>query len=142
MDDPAVEFERLYRRLWSGLHRPDESGVSHHDLELLHHVPARGTVDLGTLTRHLGIPKSTASAMVKSLVARGHILRHRDPADDRRLALTLTDSGRACVEDDTVLDVRRTARALAALSLPQQRTLLRLLTRLAEAVDLLPEEGP
>src|SRR2546430_7249713 len=97
------QCELLYRRIWGALNRPDEPDLSQHERQLLHHVPADGAVSLGWLAEHLGLPKSTASVLVKSLGQRGFVERARDSDDERRLAIALTGDGRARVAADTVL---------------------------------------
>src|SRR2546421_6988991 len=91
----AEQFEKLYRRIWGALNRPDEPDLSQHERQLLHHVPVDGGVSLSWLAEHLALPKSTASVLVKSLGQRGFVERARDPGDERRLAIALTETGRA-----------------------------------------------
>jgi DNA-binding MarR family transcriptional regulator len=131
----AEQFEKLYTRLWAALHRPDDPDLTQHERELLHHVPADGGVDLTGLARHLALPKSTASVLVKDLARRGFLIRQRDPADERRLRLVLSNEGRARVAADRVLDPDRLARALARLDPPDRAALLRTLTSLADAAE-------
>ena len=59
---------------------------------------------LTALARHLALPKSTASVVVKDLERRGFVERARDARDERRLAIVLSAEGRARVADDTVLE--------------------------------------
>lgn len=127
-------FERAYRRLWGALHRGDEPGLSQHERQLLHHVPAAGGVPLMDIARHLALPKSTASVVVKDLERRGFVRRHRDRRDERRLAIVLTAEGQRRVAADTVLEPDRLARALAAL--PDARRVA-----LLEAVEALADEA-
>src|SRR2546423_2898160 len=99
----SEHFESLYRRIWGALNRPDEPDLSQHERQLLHHVPVDGAVSLTWLAEHLGLPKSTASTVVKSLGQRGFVARARDPQDERRLAIAPTEFGRARLDRDPVL---------------------------------------
>jgi DNA-binding MarR family transcriptional regulator len=128
-------FERAYRRLWGALHRGDEPGLSQHERQLLHHVPASGGVPLMDIARHLGLPKSTASVVVKDLERRGFVRRRRDRTDERRLAIVLTAEGQRRVAADTVLEPDRLARALAALPEARRVALLDAVEQLAEAAE-------
>lgn len=130
-------FERAYRRLWGALNRPDDPDLSQHERRLLHHVPAAGGVSLTWLAAHLALPKSTTSVLVKSLERRGFVRRTRDPEDERRLAIVLTEEGRRRVEADTVLDPERLRAALAALAPGERRSLLAVLELLARAAEQL-----
>jgi DNA-binding MarR family transcriptional regulator len=127
-------FERAYRRLWGALRRGDEPGLSQHERQLLHHVPAAGGVALMDLARHLALPKSTASVIVKDLERRGFVRRRRDRSDERRLAIVLSAEGRRRVAADTVLEPDRLARALAALPEARRAALL-------DAVEALADEA-
>jgi|SRR6266516_5576757 len=129
------QFETLYRRIWAALNRPDDPDLSQHERQLLHHVPAEGAVSLTWLAGHLGLPKSTASMVVKSLGQRGLVQRTRDSADERRLAIALTGAGRARLAADTVLEPQRLRTALAKLTPPVRQALLDGLAQLADAAE-------
>ena len=139
MNSPDPErFERAYRRVWGALHRGDEPGLSQHERQLLHHVPAAGGVALSDLARHLALPKSTASVVVKDLERRGFLRRRRDTRDERRLAIVLTAEGRRKVAADTVLAPEPLARALDALPAARRRALVEAFEALADAAEQLP----
>src|SRR5438067_752790 len=134
----AERFEELYRRIWGALNRPDDPDLSQHARQLLHHVPAQGAVSLTSLADHLALPKSTASVLIKDLARRGFVHRARDSDDERRLAIALTDQGRARLAADTVLNPQPLAAALARLT-PEVRTAL--LDGLAQLADAAEAEG-
>jgi DNA-binding MarR family transcriptional regulator len=131
----SERFERLYRRIWGALNRPDDPDLSQHERQVLHHITPTGGVALTWLAGHLGLPKSTTSVLVKSLAARGFVERTRDPADERRLAIRLTDKGRRTVEADTVLRPDALAAAMSQLDPSARAALLDGLERLAEAAE-------
>ena len=131
----SERFERLYRRIWGALNRPDDPELSQHERQVLHHVVPTGGVALTWLAGHLGLPKSTTSVLVKSLAARGYVERARDPGDERRLAIKLTEQGRRTVEQDTVLRPDALAKAMARLDSSTRKGLLEGLERLAEAAE-------
>jgi DNA-binding MarR family transcriptional regulator len=131
----AEQFELLYRRIGAALNRPDEPDLSQHERQLLHHVPADGAVSLTWLAEHLGLPKSTASMVVKSLGQRGFVQRTRDTEDERRLAIALTEDGQARVAADTVLQPQPLRAALAKLSPEVRAALLDGLEQLAVAAE-------
>jgi DNA-binding MarR family transcriptional regulator len=132
----SEQFESAYVRLWAALHRGDEADLRQHERDLLHHVPVGGGVSLGALAAHLALPKSSASVLVKDLERRGFLSRLRDPADERRLAIVLTDEGRRRVDAGSVLDLEGLRTALAALAPSTRSGLLRGLTQLADAAEL------
>ena len=113
----------------------DAEDLSQHDRQLLHHVSGESGIPLGMVANHLGIPKSSASERVKSLERRGFLTRRRDPDDERRLSIVLTDVGVARVRRDSVLDLVRLAAALKKISVDDKKALLAALERLAAAAD-------
>jgi len=90
-----------------------------------------------TLAAHLALPKSTASVVVKDLERRGFVRRARDARDERRLAIVLSEEGRARVAADTVLEPEALSRALAALADDERDALLRAFEALADAGERL-----
>jgi DNA-binding MarR family transcriptional regulator len=130
-------FERAYRRVWGALHRWDDPELSQHERQLLHHVPAEGGIALTVLAAHLALPKSTASVVVKDLERRGFVRRARDTRDERRLAIVLSEEGRARVAADTVLEPEPLTRALAALREEEREALLSAFEALADAGEKL-----
>ena len=92
-------------------------------------------IALNDLAAHLGLPKSSASVLVKDLERRGFLVRRRDPDDERRLAIVLTALGRRRVTEDSVLEPRLLASALAALKERDRAALVRTMQRLAEAAE-------
>jgi MarR family transcriptional regulator, organic hydroperoxide resistance regulator len=131
----SERFERLYRRVWGALNRPDDPDLSQHERQVLHHVTPTDGVALTWLAGHLGLPKSTTSVLIKSLAARGYLERARDPQDERRLAIRLTDKGRRTVEHDTVLRPDALAKALEHLDPEARKALLAGLEQLADAAE-------
>jgi DNA-binding MarR family transcriptional regulator len=125
------------------LRRGDEGNLSEHERQLLHHIPAQAPgVPLGTVARHLALPSSSASVLVKDLARRGFIARRRDPRDERRLSLVLTRRGAARVAADSVLDPKRLTAALQALGATERLALVAALEQVGEAGAALPAAAP
>lgn len=78
---------------------------------------------LPALTRQLGISKQAVSQLIDTMVTRGYLERTPDPADRRRMLLTLTPRGdaaatvswQAAAEADEELERRLTPAGVAAL---------------------------
>jgi DNA-binding MarR family transcriptional regulator len=95
---------------------------------------AEEPMTVGELGRRLELDSGTLTPLLKRLEARGVVARRRDPRDERRVLIEVTDAGRALRDD-----VAPVPRALAnALSLTRgEATELRRL--LAKVVDGLPD---
>lgn len=53
---------------------------------------------VSALVRQLGVSKQAASQLIDTLVLRGYLSRATDPADRRRMNVSLTDRGREAVD--------------------------------------------
>ena len=79
-----------------GLYRPllEPMGLTHPQylvmLALWQHAP----LSVREISRLLQLDPGTLSPLLKRLEAIGYLRRQRDPADERSLAVTLTDRGR------------------------------------------------
>lgn len=54
-----------------------------------------GPVSVGELGERLDLDSGTLTPLLKRLAQAGHVVRRRDPADERRVLVELTDGGRA-----------------------------------------------
>jgi DNA-binding MarR family transcriptional regulator len=82
-------------------------------LTFLHHVPG---APLASVTEHLGVSRSTASAIVDRLVRRKLVNRTEDPQERRCVVLTLTPAGVQHLQQAREATSTRLAKVLAGLS--------------------------
>jgi DNA-binding MarR family transcriptional regulator len=111
----------------------DESGLSSshvNALMRLYHGSACGVSDIGD---HMGITNAAASQMVDRLVQMGLLARAENPNDRRVKQLTITDQGRALVEQGVEARSRWMAELTNALTPEQQKEITSALVILTEA---------
>jgi DNA-binding MarR family transcriptional regulator len=94
-----IKLERLARLLRQAGHAQGLNPVQWEALRYLARCNALSHSP-GAMARYLGSTKGTISQTVKSLVAKGLVLKQVDVKDHRGVALHLTDSGRAVLIDD------------------------------------------
>jgi MarR family transcriptional regulator, lower aerobic nicotinate degradation pathway regulator len=87
------------------------------------------------LAQHLGLDKSSVSGLVARAEARGLVERRPLPSDGRRVAVRLTDAGRALAARVTSEVDRRMTPLLATIPAAQQRGLVSLM---GSAIPTLP----
>jgi len=82
------------------VYRPllEPMGLTHPQYLVLLALWERGTLSVRDLSRLLQLDPGTLSPLVKRLESAGLVSRGRDPRDERALAITLTDAGRALRE--------------------------------------------
>lgn len=86
-------------------------------------LDARGTMTVAELAAELGVAPSTASRMCDRLVTKKLVRRALDPADRRRMRLTLHAAGRDLIAASTKRRKQQIARLLKTIP-PAERTRL------------------
>jgi MarR family transcriptional regulator, lower aerobic nicotinate degradation pathway regulator len=105
-------------------------GVRGYHFRLLAALDQFGPASQADLGRHTGIDKSDVVATLNELAATGLVRREPDPEDGRRNIVTMTKRGVSALERlDAVVDgIQNTV--LAPLTASEQRTFVRLLSKL------------
>jgi DNA-binding MarR family transcriptional regulator len=112
--------------------RPDEYGVYSAVLQV-------GPLTISELAQVMGMPLTTVSDYVRTMTARGHALRSRNPADSRSYLVSLTEEGVAAHHQAMVAFVAAIERVRAALPIAEQ-DLARALHALDDAVRQVLED--
>ncbi|MGC2857177.1 MarR family winged helix-turn-helix transcriptional regulator [Novispirillum sp. DQ9] len=113
----------------SGAFGPD--GFTPPQFAVLSKLLEAGCMSQNSLGRAVAMDAATTQGVVRRLIDRDMVTRAADPADRRRVKLSLTATGRRAVQD--ILD-RATAAEhaiLSPLSPRERQTLMRLLRRIA-----------
>ncbi len=118
------------------------SGLSMGQLSTLFRLYHRGGCGVSDIGEDLGVTNAAASQMIDRLVQQGLIQRAEDPNDRRVKSLTLTQKGRALVEE-SIASRRRWMEELTQTLTPQeQEAIIQSLTLLTEAaLGLEPERA-
>ena len=100
-----------------------------------------GPMTQKVLQDKLDIQPGSMSEIAAKLEHKGLLIREKDPADKRKILLTLTEAGRADVEQFQMQRKAMHARDFAALTQEEQQTLQRLLDKLLDSWSATPEES-
>jgi DNA-binding MarR family transcriptional regulator len=73
----------------------DKLGVTYPQYLVLCVLWEGGDQTIGGIASRLDLEPSTITPLVKRLEQAGHVLRQRNPADERQVRVSLTDQGRA-----------------------------------------------
>jgi DNA-binding MarR family transcriptional regulator len=146
-DNFIDRIQRAYPRIWHACHvehrtrsAPHDSGLTDRESGLLAHIDA-GLVDVGTLTAHLGIAKSTMSAHLARLESLGLVGMRVHEEDQRRRVVELTDAGRVAQRQNSVLDADRLASLLAQLTGDERERAVQGIELLAGAAQRMTRPG-
>jgi DNA-binding MarR family transcriptional regulator len=131
--DLKVAIGRIARRMRQ-LYGADE--VTFSEASVLARLHKQGPATPGALALDERVRPQAMGATLLALEQRGLIARSPDPADGRRVRISLTEAGRSVIVDKSRAMHRRLARVLAEeFTEPEQRQLIDvvpLLSRLAE----------
>jgi DNA-binding MarR family transcriptional regulator len=134
-DQLAVAADRLYAALRRGRTRLAGDTLSPARIGLLEPLLDTPQLGVGQLAELAGVAVPTATRQLQQLDQAGVVARHRDPDDDRRVLVTLTETGRA-----RLTAVRRTLRqhqtsAYSTLTAPERDDLGAAITRLTDLIE-------
>ena len=133
-----LEVMPLWTRWLRGKLRSHEPSWSLPQLHALGYVRLNPGTSLSELAGYLGIGLPTASTLVSRLVNAGYLQREEDPAERRRVSLSLTDSGRGRFEHALDLARQELAERLGRLS---QRDLARITAAMAQLRRILDDDA-
>lgn len=99
-------------------------------LRTVHHGPSR----VSDIAASLGVKSPAVSMLLQGVEERGLISRRHDAEDRRAVLVSLTEAGHEALRDAEQTRREMTRRYTSALTLDELRTLVRIQTKLAEAV--------
>ena len=120
-------FDAVYRDLLA------EHGLSYPQYIALMAVGEHGPLTVGALGEVMRLDSGTLSPLLKRMEGAGLVDRSRDPADERRVVVALTNAGRDRLA--AVADVPRTIAARSGLGLAQLAELRGTLERLTATLE-------
>ena len=91
---------------------------------MLRHLAAAGPLTLGGLAEHLEMARATATEVVDRLEAKGLVERRRDRGDQRRVHVSVTESGRDQIPVLAEQDLDDLFRRVVAALTPETRSAL------------------
>lgn len=95
-DELRVVVGRLARRLREEI---DTRELTPSQTSILHRIDRDGPATASDLAAAERVRPQSAAATIAILDERGFVTRHQDPRDGRRQLVTLTDAGRAFLDD-------------------------------------------
>lgn len=97
-------------------------------------VEKRKGAGIGAIAEHLGITSSAATQLVNGLVAKGYLVRRKNPEDRRELAVALSATGRKKTAAMKKERLRKMKLLFKALDEGEIREYYRLNKKIAESI--------
>lgn len=136
MDDSLIALRRILRA--TELYARDLAhavGLTPAQLRVLQIVDEKGSVTPKALATQMGVSQATVSALVDKLVSRRLVERVPSEQDRRQTNVTVTEQGRARLEDAPDALQQRYVRAFLAMADWEQAQLVATLERVADMLD-------
>jgi DNA-binding MarR family transcriptional regulator len=140
LDRAVAALQFAYPQIYYACHtrhargRSNDRHLSPRDSQMLVHLESLRPLSVSLLAHHMGLAVSTVSEATTKLERFGYVSRcAADGRDRRRVGLTLTDKGRAAVQNGSVLETGRLRTVLRRLSSKDRTQLISAMTRLARA---------
>jgi DNA-binding MarR family transcriptional regulator len=116
--------------------------LSPNDIGLLRTIAGQGPVRASTLATWARVDKSTVTPQVRRLEDRGLVTRRHDPGDRRAALLTVTDHGRAELDEIDEIGTGLFGSALQEWTSSDRDTLATLIQRLAAELTATAVDRP
>ncbi|MBN8191799.1 winged helix-turn-helix transcriptional regulator [Bacillus sp. NTK074B] len=116
MNDKAKLLNQYWTDIYFHLHYPHQDKISHQVVRILQLVDKKSDVGVNEISLSLQISHNTASEHVKRMIGKGYLRKGRDPLDERRVILSLTEQGEKVLHRNTSLDEKKLAKILEQLN--------------------------
>lgn len=110
-----------WTNIYYHLHYPHKEKVTHQIIRLLQHVQKNDQTGINHISSYLKISHNTASDHVKRAMEKEYLVKQRDPLDERKVILRLTDRGTKVLYHNTSLDEEKVATILTELTHDEQQ---------------------
>ncbi|MGG7451279.1 MarR family winged helix-turn-helix transcriptional regulator [Plantibacter auratus] len=129
--DWAVAFDELNRHLSTWMHLPvsDANALG----RIVWAEQAGEPMSPALLSRHLGLTSGATSVLIDRLEAAGHVTRHRDTVDRRRVGLRPTEGARRASDRFLAFSGAEIARTLHETAPEEARVIIAFLARMTSA---------
>lgn len=115
------------------LHYLHNEKISHQVVRILQLVDKKKGIGLNEIASHIQVSPNTASEHVKRMIEKKYLIKGRDPVDERKVILNLTDYGKEVLYRNTSLDEEKLAQVLSRLSDRERNLIKQAFEKLSEA---------
>lgn len=130
-DRLRVSIGRLARRL----RQQSLAGLTPSQASVLATLDRHGPISMGRLAKHEAISKPSATGIVKRLIARGLVVKTRDPHDGRSAIVEITARGSEVLDERRREKTAYLAERIASLELEDREVLERAAQLLEDMVE-------
>lgn len=108
-------LNQYWTDIYFHLHYLHKEKISHQVVRILQLVDKREEIGVNEIASYLQVSHNTASEHIKRLIEKNYLVKGRDPLDERKVNLCLTDLGKEVLHRNTSLDEEKLERVLSEL---------------------------
>ncbi|UXH44095.1 MarR family winged helix-turn-helix transcriptional regulator [Rossellomorea vietnamensis] len=116
MKDKVMLLNQYWTDIYFHLHYLHREKISHQVVRILQLVDKKSGVGVNEIASYLQVSHNTASEHVKRTFEKGYLVKVRDPLDERKVILSLTESGEEVLYRNTSLDEEKLGKVLEQLN--------------------------
>lgn len=116
MKDKVMLLNQYWTDIYFHLHYLHREKISHQVVRILQFVDKKSGVGVNEIATYLQVSHNTASEHVKRTIEKGYLAKVRDPLDERKVILSLTESGEEVLYRNTSLDEEKLGKVLEQLN--------------------------
>jgi DNA-binding MarR family transcriptional regulator len=125
-------LNQYWTDIYFHLHYPHKEKISHQVIRILQLVDKREETGINEIASHIQVSHNTASEHAKRIIEKGYLLKGRDPLDERKVILCLTDLGKEVLHRNTSLDEDKLEQVLNQLDDDEKHLIEQALRTLSE----------
>lgn len=115
MNSTVSLINEYWTDIYFHLHYLHKEKISHQVVRILQLVDKQKEVGVSEIASYIQVSHNTASEHVKRMIEKKYLIKTRDPLDERKVILWLTDFGKEVLHRNTSLDEERLAQVLNQL---------------------------
>ncbi|GIN86289.1 MarR family transcriptional regulator [Heyndrickxia sporothermodurans] len=132
MNHTAILLNQYWTDIYFHLHYPHKEKISHQAVRILQLVDKRENIGINEISSYIQVSHNTASEHVKRMIEKNYLIKKRDPLDERKVILCLTDEGKEVLNRNTSLDEEKLKKVLNQLDDHEQALIKQALKILSE----------
>lgn len=116
LKDKVMLLNQYWTDIYFHLHYLHREKISHQVVRILQLVDKKSGVGVNEIASYLQVSHNTASEHVKRTIDKGYLVKVRDPLDERKVILSLTELGQEVLYRNTSLDEEKLGKVLEQLN--------------------------
>ncbi|WP_340372140.1 MarR family transcriptional regulator [Peribacillus sp. FSL E2-0218] len=116
MNSKVSLLNQYWTDIYFHLHYLHKEKISHQVVRILQLIDKQEQIGVNGVASFIQVSHNTASEHVKRMIEKNYVIKGRDPLDDRKVILRLTDFGKEVLHRNTSLDEEKLEQVLSQLS--------------------------